>query len=300
MGIVVACRCGQAFEADLYLAGKVVQCPVCRSPLVVPTPVAEAPQAYVPQSRLAVSRQPNEATELIVKILVSGVVLLVVVVGLTITILCYLPGSNPIKALREQGKREREARWEDRARAWSKEPEAAGPVSSSTPSGSVLSSPAAPAGVPNGWSYYEHSAGKFSAMLPAAPQFMERKLESLLGDQTSYFMTVADNEHVYEASREVLTYAIDSGKEAAAYDLQLRKRSAEWEGSKIEGSNNTTVDARPICDAILRGNEEGTEFRKYIRLVASGDSIFEFSCRVPLGRERHADIKLFLGNYKLQ
>ena len=72
------------------------------------------------------------------------------------------------------------------------------------------------------------------------------------------------------------------------------------EGGKVEDSNHAMVDGRPMCDAILRGKVEGTEFRKYVRLIADGDSILELSCRVPPGKERIAEIKLFLGNYKLQ
>lgn len=46
MTIAVRCRCGQRFAAQPHLAGKVVPCPSCQSPIVIPT--ASAPVAAVP------------------------------------------------------------------------------------------------------------------------------------------------------------------------------------------------------------------------------------------------------------
>jgi len=47
MPIVVACRCGQRFQAQDHLAGKTVRCPSCSQPLQIPAlvqPVASAAQ----------------------------------------------------------------------------------------------------------------------------------------------------------------------------------------------------------------------------------------------------------------
>src|SRR6185503_1619712 len=96
VGIVVACRCGQAFEADVYLAGKVVQCPACQSPIAVPTPPSEVPAAtYTPRPRTTVSREEKETNESMTTILVVGIVLLMAVVGASITIVGHLRKSDP-------------------------------------------------------------------------------------------------------------------------------------------------------------------------------------------------------------
>ena len=287
MGIVVACRCGQAFEADLYLAGKVVQCPACRSPIAVPTPPEEvSAPTYTPRTRPAISRAAKEANESLTTILVAGGALLVVVVGLSFAIICFLKGTNPIE-------------W---SRSWwgegnpvvetPAEADVAGPVRIATPAGALL-------GLPEGWGFFEYPAGKFSALLPSSPEYSETRVEGPTGNQTIFTMATTQKGHIYEATREFRTFTISRGDEAAAYEALLKKRAAEMEEGKIEDSNNANVDGRLVCDAILRGKVEGTEFRKYLRLIADGDSVLELSCRVPPGKEQPAEIKLFLGNYKL-
>ncbi len=300
MAIVVACRCGQAFEADLYLAGKVVQCPACRSPLAVPSPEPELLPAasYIPRPRAAVSRESREATESITKILVAGGVLLVMVGVLSVGILCYLQGTNPVKwisDLREQGKREREARAAARAAL-------AGEQSSSSPLDGPIpaSGPATISGLPAGWKTFEHQDGKFSVIFPAGPESIDRDVESAAGVNSFFTLTVTQNEHVFEATREFRTFRIAQGEEPGVYDILLEKRKGEMGEGIIEGSNQAIVNDRLVCDAILRGKVEGTEFHKYIRLIAYDNSVFELSCRVPVGKERSADIGAFLGKYLLK
>ena len=184
VGIVVACRCGQAFEADLYLAGKVVQCPACRSPIAIPTPAPELPPSasYIPRPRTVVSRESRDATESITKILVAGGVLLVMVLGLSVGIMCYLQGTNPVKwiaELGEQGKKEREARAAARAAL-------AGEQSSSSPLDGPIpaSGPATISGLPEGWGTFTHQEGKFSVIFPAGPESIDRDVESVAGVQS--------------------------------------------------------------------------------------------------------------------
>ena len=95
MAILVAFRCGQAIEADDWLAGKVVQCPVCRNPLVVPTPV-DAPPQYVPRTVPTVSRESRETAESMGTFLVAGVVIFLVVLGLSVGIVVYIRWKNPV------------------------------------------------------------------------------------------------------------------------------------------------------------------------------------------------------------
>ena len=45
---------------------------------------------------------------------------------------------------------------------------------------------------------------------------------------------------------------------------------------------------------------ENATMRMLAKCIATGDTVLELSCRVPPGKERPQDIKLFLGNYKLQ
>jgi hypothetical protein len=319
VAIVVACRCGQAFEADGWLAGKVVQCPACRSPIAVPSPVAEMTPTYVPRPPPAVSRESREAAQSIVTFLAAGVVIFMVVVVLSVGVVCFLQGKNPIAmlaALREQGKREREARWAARLGQQGTRPAEAGLLPSTNPPASVpiaplpaKTLPAATAptgklptssGIPSGWNFYEHATGRFSAAFPDLPSTLERKIEATSGDSTIYLLTLTHGSHVYEASREFRSYAIPSGGEAATYGSLLSALTREMENGKVEVSNNATVDGRSVCDAILRGKVEGKEVRKYLRLIVSGDSVFQLSCTVPPGSELPADIKVFLGNYQLQ
>jgi hypothetical protein len=295
VGIVVACSCGQAFEADLYLAGKVVQCPSCRSPLAVPSPADDVPATtYVPRQRSGLTREAKEANESLTTILVVGGVLLFAVVGISIGILCFVKGANPLLWARTA--------WEEPAGAGNIAPD----PSPAAPAGpiAVASSPttATPTltGLPEGWIFSEHPMGRFSALLPDFPTTSEQTFESLTGSQTSYTLAVTKENHVFEATRAFRRWNIEQGQEAATYDGLLKKRASELEGGKIEGSHQAMVDGRLVCDGILRGKFEGTEVRKYVRFIATGDSVFELSCRVPPGHERAADIKLFLGNYKLQ
>ena len=282
MGIVVACRCGQGFDADLDLAGKVVQCPACHSPIAVPTPAVELPvPTYIPRPRSGVSREERETKESLTTILVAAIVLLMAVFGASVTIVGYLKGTNPMQSI------------------------AIAPDSSAAqnPGAQPADGPvpiAVPGGLPEGWGIFEHSAGKFSALFPSPPDYSDTEIGSVVGTQTIFAMLATKNEHIYEASREFRTFTMSHGQEAAVYDALLKKRAAEMEGGRIEGSNNARVDGRLVCDAILRGKVEGTEFRKYLRIIAADDWVLELSCRVPPGKERVPDIKLFLGNYKLQ
>lgn len=283
MAIVVACRCGQAFEADLYLAGKVIQCPACRSPLAVPSPPVEPTSpTHVPRERTGLSREAREANESLTSILVVGGVLLFAVFFISVGILCYVKGGNPLLWA--------EKAWNERPVASAPEAESAGPVP-------VTSS--APV-FPNGWRFFEHEAGKFSALLPDYPDTSVQTEEGFSGTQTSYELTARQYEHVYQAIREFRRWRIEKDQEPAAYDALVNKRVSELVGGKIEGSHQTTVDGRLVCDAILSGKFEGTEVRKYVRFIATGDTVLELSCRVPPGKERPQDIKLFLGNYKFQ
>lgn len=319
MAIVVACRCGQAFEADAWLAGKVVQCPACRSPIAVPSPVAEMTPAYVPRPPPAVSRESREAAQSIATFLAAGVAIFVVVLMLSVGVVCFLQGKNPLamlEALREQGKREREARWAARLGQQGTKPADAGLLPSTNPSASAPVAPLpaktlpaatsttenlpASSALPSGWNFYEHATGRFSAAFPDLPSTLERKIEATSGDTTTFVLTLTQGSHVYEASREFRSYTIPSGGEAAAYEGLLRMRADELDLGKVEGSNNVTVDGRLVCDAILRGTEEGKEVRKYLRLIVSGDSVFQLTCTVPPGSEQSANIKVFLGNYQLQ
>ncbi|MFN0017129.1 MAG: hypothetical protein ACKVP0_02650 [Pirellulaceae bacterium] len=292
MAIVVACRCGQAFEADDWLAGKVVQCPACRSPLAVPTPVAAAAPVYVPRPRSTVSHEDREAALSLITILVVAAVILMVVVGLSIGLVCYLKGTNPVSWLERPPAPLPEQRTIDSpatAQPLPAQPEPAGPMP-----------PPAISGLPLGWNFYKHPSAGFSALLPNSPSFIERNIETAGADTTVFILAVTQNDHHYEASREFRSYSIAPGQEAAAYEALLSRRTAELEDGKVEGSNNATVDGRLVCDAILRGSEEGREYRKYLRLIVSGKSLFQLSCRVPPGSERPAEIKAFLGNYRLQ
>ena|GEM_PF-5659562 len=282
MGIVVACRCGQGFEADLDLAGKVVQCPACHSPIAVPTPAVEPPvAAYVPRTRPALSPEERETNESFAIILGVGIVLLIAVIGVSITIVGYLNGSDP-------------RRWVNMAA------EPSTPQNSGARPADAIPPLATPGELQEGWRFFEHPEGKFSAMLPSPPDSSETKVGSLAGTQTIYAMLATKNEHIYEASREFRAFTMSRGQEEAVYDVLLNKRAAEMGGGRIEGSNNAMVDGRLVCDGILRGKVEGTEFRKYIRIIAADNWVLELSCRVPPGKERPADIKLFLGNYKVQ
>src|SRR5438874_8039689 len=88
VGIVVGCRCGQAFEADAWLAGKVVQCPTCRNPIVVPTPPSqeEAVPHYVPRARTSQSAETRDLKESMTTFLVAAVVIVVTVIGISLGI----------------------------------------------------------------------------------------------------------------------------------------------------------------------------------------------------------------------
>lgn len=114
-----------------------------------------------------------------------------------------------------------------------------------------------------------------------------------------FLLTLTQNGHVYEASREIRSYRIPAGGEEAAYESLLRVRAREMEEGMIEGSKNATVDGRLVCDAILRGTEESKPIRKYLRIIVSGDTIFQLACTVPPGSESSDSIKIFLGNYQL-
>lgn len=282
MGIVVACRCGQAFEADLYLAGKVVQCPACNSPIAVPTPAVEPPvAAYVPRTRPALSPEERETNESFAMIMGVGIVLLMAVIGVSITIVGYLRGSDPLQSIAIAP--------DTRA----VEDPGAQPADS-------LIAIAVPGGLPEGWGVFEHSAGKFSALFPTPPDYSDTNIGSVVGTQSIFSMQATKHEHIFEASREFRTFTISRGQEGAVYETLLKRRAAEMEGGRIEGSNNVTLDGRLTCDGILRGKVEGTEFRKYLRIIAADNWVLELSCRVPPGKERPADIKLFLGNYKVR
>jgi hypothetical protein len=302
VGIVVACRCGQAFEADVYLAGKVVQCPACHSPIAVPTPADEIPApTYAPRPRTGVSREEKETNESMTTILLVGGVLLVAVVAISIVIVGYLRETDPMRWVPQiPGTPDGPGALPDEKTGAKPAEQVATPVPIAIPNTSSDDPVVARAGLPEGWGVFEHSAGKFSALLPAAPENRESSIENLRGTQTTYALAVTQDEHLYEATREYRNFAIERGQEAAAYAAFLKRRAAEMEEGRIEASNNAIVDGRLVCDAILRGKVEGTEFRKYVRLIADGDSIFELSCRTPPGKERSTEIKLFLGNYQLQ
>ncbi|MGI8982450.1 MAG: hypothetical protein ACR2FY_24725 [Pirellulaceae bacterium] len=298
MAIIVACRCGQAFEADAWLAGKVVQCPTCNSPIAVPTPTPETPTAPPPRPRSAVSREDKEATESVMIFLVVGAVILVVVLCLSTFIFVYLKGSNPSTWL------ERSPESEQRVSGATAAPQApsapAAPAPAPVPSlVAPIEHPSPVAGLPDGWRLFEHPTARFSALLPDAVDIIERKTQNLAGENTAYILAASQGDHVYKASREFRTYKIDPGQEAAAYEALVRMRVAEMEGGTVEGTANAMIDGRLVCDARLRGSEEGHEFRTYIRLIAADDWVLELSCRVPLGQERPAEIKAFLGTYRL-
>jgi hypothetical protein len=57
-GIIVSCRCGQRFKAELWLAGRKVPCPVCKQPLVV----GQAPQRPAQVQPKAPTVQPKAPT----------------------------------------------------------------------------------------------------------------------------------------------------------------------------------------------------------------------------------------------
>lgn len=308
VSIVVACRCGQAFEADGWLAGKVVQCPACRSPIAVPTPVEDTGPVYVPRQRPTAPRESNEAATSIVTFLAAALVIFVVVLGLSVGVVCYLKGTHPL-AWSEKPTLPKTTVVETPA---SPSPSAqAGPVpATTTPSTPPVHefSPAAPAPserppiatqLPSGWNFYDHPTGGFSAAFPDLPSTLERTIEATSGDSTVFLLTLTQNSHFYEASREIRSYSIPSGGEAAAYESLLKMRAREMEDGKVEGSKNATVDGKLVCDAILRGTEDGKTVRKYLRLIVSGDSVFQLACTVPPGSESSDSINTFLGNYWL-
>jgi len=297
VGIVVSCRCGQGFEADAWLAGKVVQCPVCRSPIVVPTPVAdvEAPATYIPRPRTA-TKEEKETAESVTTLLVGGGIILVLVAMLSVFIVFYVRGIDPVALttnIRNQGKLVQEPVIKGAPDV----PSVAVPGATST----LMHPPiATPSGLPEGWAYHEHPAGRYSVLLPAAPEIVERKEEDLLGEKTFYTMVVSQDEHLFEVSRDFKEFNVIPDQIPTVYSTLVGLRQGEMDGGLLEGSNTTMVDGRLVCDAILRGKVDGIEYRKYIRLLVSGNYLFELSCRVPPGKERPTDIKLFLGNYRLQ
>lgn len=314
VGIVVACRCGQAFEADAWLAGKVVQCPACRSPIAVPTPVVETGPVYIPRQRPAVSAESNETAASIVTFVAAALVIFVVVLGLSLGLVWYLKGTHPLASSKVPEPQER--RVNETPAVTQPPPAVARPVpSASIPSGPAPTaiSPAAkspsaanpvqrtpPRGnLPSGWNFYDHPTGGFSAAFPTSPTILERMIQATAGDSTMFLLTLTQNGHVYEASREIRSYRIPAGGEEAAYESLLRVRAREMEEGMIEGSKNATVDGRLVCDAILRGTEESKPVRKYLRIIVSGDTIFQLACTVPPGSESSDSIKIFLGNYQL-
>jgi hypothetical protein len=295
VGIVVACRCGQAFEADAWLAGKVVQCPSCHSPIAVPTPVPEATPAFVPRPRAAVSRQTREATESVAALLLAGVAILMAVLGISTTIICYLNGWNPLGQMKNI--------WEveEQTPQHSAEPELVGPVPITGPdtAGSVPAQ-LPPGGSPEGWRFFEHPTARFGALLPGSIEVIERTIETVAGDNVFFILAASQEDHYYEASRQFRTFKIAPGGESITCDAIIKKRVEELVGGKIEATASATIDGRLVCDARIHGNTEGMEVRKYLRLIAFDDSVFELSCRVPPGKERSAEIEAFLRNYRLR
>lgn len=303
MGIVVACRCGQAFEADAWLAGKVVQCPVCRSPLVVPTPI-EAPPQYIPRPVSPVARESREATESMWTFLVAGVVIFVAVLSFSVGIVGYIRWKNPTASIPAASPAA------SPAPATSDPPMPGGTVAATSPiatpnaAQAVEPSPVTASSVestipiPTGWSRYQHSVARFSAILPAPPEVIVRKVENLADNRTVHILTATQDEHVYEASREFRPFSVASGEEGFAYDVLARSRAAEIEGSILRSENLTVAD-RPIRDVILQGTVDGVQVRKYLRLIVHGDSVLELSCLVPMGKERASDIGAFLANYTM-
>ena len=305
MAILVACRCGQAIEADAWLAGKVVQCPVCRNPLVVPTPT-EAPPPYVPRSVPTVSRESRETTESVVTFLVAGAVIFLVVLGLSVGIVVYVRWKNPAANV-----------------PTAPDPSSSAPLipSAPTPSGQLTRGDAAaggttPLAVPSGvpantappaqalaaipadWNSFDHPTARFSVILPGAPELSEERIETLVGYRTSHSLTSVQEEHVYEACREFPPYRILDTEIADAYASVAARRAEEISGSIVR-SENLRVDGRLINDLVLQGTVDGVPVRQYMRLIAVRESVLQLSCRVPTGKERAADIAAFLANYKV-
>ncbi|MBC7856266.1 MAG: hypothetical protein IAF94_22780 [Pirellulaceae bacterium] len=295
MSIIVACRCGQAFEADAWLAGKVVQCPTCNSPIAVPSPTPETPAAPLPRLRSAVSREDKEATESVMISLVVGAVILVVVLCLSAFIFVYLKGSSPSTWFEATP-----AQSPPSAASQQSTPELAGPVPAAAPStAGPIGRPHSIADLPESWQLWEHPTARFSALLPGTLEMAEKKTQSLVGENIAYILAASEGDHAFEASREFRSYKITPGQEAATYNALIKQRVEETEGGKVEGTAYVMIGGRLVCDARLRGNAEGEEFRTYIRLIAAEDWVMELSCRVPPGKERPAEIKAFLGTYRL-
>ena len=298
MSIIVACRCGQAFEADTWLAGKVVQCPTCNSPIAVPTPTPETPAAPLPRLRSAVSREDKEAAESVMISLVVGAVILVVVLCLSAFIFVYLKGSSPSTWFEASPARERQS--PPNAASQQSTSELSGPAPAATPStAGPIGRPSGIAGLPESWLLWEHPTARFSALLPGTLEMIEKKTQTLAGENIAYILAGSQGDHAFEASREFRSYKITPGQEAATYDALIKQRVAETEGGMVEGTANAMIGGRLVCDARLRGRLEGEEFRYYIRLIAADDWVMELSCRVPPGKERPAEIKAFLGTYRL-
>ena len=287
MGIVVACRCGQAFEADLDLAGKVVQCPVCRSPLVVPTPTPPDPSpSYVPRRYVsAISRESSEAAQSVGTFLVAGVVIFLLVLGLSAGIVGYIRWNHLLAKVPSLPTTAPAA--------------AAGPVPvAGRAAPSADHSVAGNTAVPQGWTRYDHPTARYSVVLPAPPEIIDRTLESPAGDRVFHIFTSVQNEHAYESCREFRASKIVNGQENETYDALAKRRSDEIGGSILR-SENIHVNGRPVRDVVLQGTLDGIQVRQYLRLIARDDSVLELSCRVPAGKERAAEIGGFLANFRM-
>ncbi|MCE9529424.1 MAG: hypothetical protein K8R36_25525, partial [Planctomycetales bacterium] len=254
MSIFVACRCGQAFEADAWLAGKVVQCPACHSPIAVPTPAAEAAPVYVPRPRPALTHEARETAQSLITILVVAAVILIVVVGLSISLVGYLKGTNPVAWFERLPTREKPVS----APPAETQPSStlAGPVPATPPAAAAATATSA-GNLPSGWKFYDHTDGRFSALFSESPSTQEQTVETAGGDTTRFILVVTQYDHVYEASRQIRSYSIAPGNEETAYAAILSRQASELEGCKVEGSKYTTVDGKKVCDAIIRASEDG-------------------------------------------
>ena len=230
--------------------------------------------------------------------LVVGAVILVVVLCLSLFIFVYLKGSNPSTWFERSPTGEQQVPGTTAA----PQPPSAPAAPASPPVPSLvppIEHPSPVAGLPDGWLLFEHPTARFSALLPGSLEVKERRTQNLAGEQVAQILAASEGDHYYEASREFRSYKIAPGQEAATYDALVKKRVEAIEEGQVEGTANTMIDGRLVCDARLRGIQEGQVFRTYIRLIAADDWVLELSCRVPPGKERPAEINAFLGTYRL-
>lgn len=307
MGIFVGCRCGQAFEADLWLAGKVVQCPACNSPIVVPSPPAQAEApTYVPRPRPFQSTETRELSQSVATFIVAGVVILMIVIGISIGIVLFIK-SGPVDPLASLPAF---PTTQPNPGNTSSLP-ATGELIPATPEGDTPLAPgvnrqpspltplSSTGNIPSGWMHYEHPSARFTVILPDPPEVIQRTVEDVREDAVYHVLTATQSDHVFAAARTFRGQQIPPQDEAAIFDTLASVRADEIGGSILR-SENLVQNGRQVRDLILQGEVEGSPVRKYMRLIIHGNSIFELSCQVPTGKERAGQIGAFLSNYRVE